>query len=99
MAVRIPILMYHRVGEPDHARDIYCIRPERFSAQMRALAKAGYQDVSIEDFDAWFRGTRLLPKGAFVGTFDDGFSGVHDFAAPVLKELGGLQPCSWWPAK
>jgi peptidoglycan/xylan/chitin deacetylase (PgdA/CDA1 family) len=90
-AIRIPVLMYHRVGEPDHARDIYCIHPDRFSAQMRALAGAGYRSVSIEDFDAWHRGTKLLPEGAFVLTFDDGFTGVHDFAAPVLKELG-------WPA-
>lgn len=90
-AIRIPVLMYHRVGEPDHARDIYCIHPDRFSAQMHALAQAGYRSVSIEDFHAWFRGAKLLPEGAFVLTFDDGFAGVHDFAAPVLKELG-------WPA-
>lgn len=83
--------MYHRVGDPDHGRDIYCVRPERFSAQMHALAKAGYQAVSIEDFDAWRRGVQPLPGNAFVLTFDDGFMGVHDFAAPILKELG-------WPA-
>jgi peptidoglycan/xylan/chitin deacetylase (PgdA/CDA1 family) len=90
-AERVPVLMYHRVGEPVHARDIYCIRPDRFSAQMRALAQAGYRSVTIEDFDGWHRGTQLLPKGAFVLTFDDGFTGVHDFAAPILKELE-------WPA-
>lgn len=83
--------MYHRVGDPDHAHDAYCIRPDRFSAQMRALARAGYRSVSIEDFDAWCRGTQPLPEGAFVLTFDDGFTGVHDFAAPILKELE-------WPA-
>lgn len=90
-AQRVPVLMYHRVGEPDHDRDIYCVRPERFLAQMQALAGAGYQAVSIEDFDAWRRGERPLPDNSFVLTFDDGFMGVHDFAAPVLKELG-------WPA-
>lgn len=89
--IRIPILMYHRIGDPDHARDIYCIHPDRFSAQMRALARVGYRAVSIEDFDAWRRGLRSLPEDAFVLTFDDGFTGVHDFAAPILKELE-------WPA-
>jgi peptidoglycan/xylan/chitin deacetylase (PgdA/CDA1 family) len=88
---RIPILMYHRVGEPDHARDIYCTDAERFAAHMRALAKAGYQAVSIDDFDAWRCGNKTLPEHSFVLTFDDGFAGVHDFAAPVLKSLG-------WPA-
>lgn len=88
---RIPVLMYHRVGEPDHARDVYCIRPDRFVAQMRALAEANYRAVSIEDFDAWRRGEMSLPEYSFVLTFDDGFTGVHDFAAPILKNLG-------WPA-
>lgn len=90
-AQRIPILMYHRVGEPDHAHDIYCIHPDRFAAQMRALAGAGWCAVSIEDFDAWRRGEKSLPENSFVLTFDDGFTGVHDFAAPVLKTLD-------WPA-
>lgn len=90
-AKRIPVLMYHRVGKPDHARDIYCIRPDRFAAQMRALAKAGYCAVSIEDFDAWRHDKKSLPANSFVLTFDDGFTGVHDFAAPVLKKLE-------WPA-
>ncbi|MHB1332216.1 MAG: polysaccharide deacetylase family protein [Sulfuriferula sp.] len=90
-AQRIPVLMYHRVGEPDHARDIYCIHPDHFAVQMRALAEAGYHAVSIEDFDAWQRGEKSLPENSFVLTFDDGFTGVHDFAAPVLKALN-------WPA-
>lgn len=90
-AIRIPILMYHRVGEPDQPRDIYCIRPEHFSAQMQALAQASWRAVSIEDFGAWRQGEKSLPENSFVLTFDDGFTGVHDFAAPVLKTLG-------WPA-
>lgn len=90
-AQRIPVLMYHRVGEPDHAHDIYCIRPDRFAAQMRSLSKNGYSAVSIEDFDAWRHGTKPLPPGAFVLTFDDGFTGVRDYAAPLLHEMG-------WPA-
>jgi peptidoglycan/xylan/chitin deacetylase (PgdA/CDA1 family) len=90
-AQRIPVLMYHRVGEPDHPRDIYCIRPALFSAQMQALARAGYQAVCIEDFDAWRRGEKSLPENSFVLTFDDGFTGVLDYAAPALKKLG-------WPA-
>lgn len=90
-AQRIPVLMYHRVGEPDHPHDIYCIRPALFSAHMQALARANWRAVNIEDFDAWQRGKKSLPENSFVLTFDDGFSGVHDFAAPILKNLE-------WPA-
>lgn len=90
-AERVPVLMYHRVGEPDQAHDLYCISSDRFAAQMHALAQAKWQAVSIQDFDAWCRGSKSLPKNSFVLTFDDGFTGVYDFAAPVLKTLD-------WPA-
>lgn len=90
-AQRIPVLMYHRVGEPDHPGDIYCVRPADFATHMAALARASWRAVCIDDFDAWRRGEQSLPEHSFVLTFDDGFAGVHDFAAPVLKRLG-------WPA-
>lgn len=94
-AQRIPVLMYHRVGEPDHPSDIYCVRPEVFAAHMAALARADWRAVCIDDFDAWRRGEKSLPENSFVLTFDDGFAGVHDFAAPVLKKWGGPRPCFW----
>jgi peptidoglycan/xylan/chitin deacetylase (PgdA/CDA1 family) len=58
---------------------------------MRMLSRAGYQAVSIDDFAAWWREKKVLPDNAFVLTFDDGYAGVHDFAAPILKALQ-------WPA-
>ena len=45
----------------------------------------------IEDFVAWVEGTRTLPEGTFVLTFDDGFFGVYEHAFPLLLEMG-------WPA-
>lgn len=87
-ALRVPVLMYHRVGQPDHAHDVYCISPERFAAHMHALAGAGHRAVPIEAFHAWRNGAQALPDGAFVLTFDDGFTGVYEFSAPVLAELG-----------
>ncbi|CAM5355161.1 MULTISPECIES: polysaccharide deacetylase family protein [unclassified Thauera] len=91
-AQRVPVLMYHRIGAAhnDWERK-YCVSPETFAAQMEALARAGWKAVSIEDFFAWLDGTRDLPQGAFLLTFDDGFAGVHDHAAPVLRRLE-------WPA-
>ncbi|MHB1332218.1 MAG: hypothetical protein ACYCY1_06440 [Sulfuriferula sp.] len=47
-AKRIPVLMCHRVGEPDHARDVYRICPDGFAAQMHAWL---YRVVGIENFD------------------------------------------------
>ena len=91
-AQRIPALMYHRVGEAHNAWEArYCIPPHRFAAHMRALGDAGMQAVHLEDFIAWLEGQRNLPRGAFLITFDDGFLGVLEHAAPVLERLG-------WPA-
>lgn len=91
-AVRIPVLMYHRVGDAhnDWERK-YCVSAAGFSAHMHTLARAGWQAVTIDDFFAWLDGSLELPEQSFLLTFDDGFLGVHEHAAPVLGKLG-------WPA-
>lgn len=91
-AVRIPVLMYHRVGEAhnDWERK-YCVGAQRFSEHMHTLSRAGWRAVSIDDFFAWMDGHTELPEQSFLLTFDDGFLGVHEHAAPVLTSLG-------WPA-
>ena len=91
-AVRVPVLMYHRVGEANNDWERkYCIGAQRFSDHMRTLARAGWRAVSIDDFFAWLDGRTELPEQSFLLTFDDGFLGVHEHAAPVLAALG-------WPA-
>jgi peptidoglycan/xylan/chitin deacetylase (PgdA/CDA1 family) len=84
--------MYHRVGDAhnDWERK-YCVSPQRFAEHMHILARAGWQAVTINDFFAWLNCSVELPEQSFLLTFDDGFLGVYEHAAPVLKELG-------WPA-
>ncbi|RFC35554.1 MAG: Polysaccharide deacetylase [Candidatus Nitrotoga sp. SPKER] len=89
---RIPVLMYHRVGDAHNEWERkYCVSPKRFAEHMQILARAGWQAVTIEDFFTWLDGSIELPEQSFLLTFDDGFLGVHDHAAPVLTALG-------WPA-
>lgn len=84
--------MYHRVGPAKGPwEERYCIQPEDFRKHMGALHKAGYKAVSLSAFTAWLGGEQGLPQGALLITFDDGFMGVHDHAAPILAALG-------WPA-
>lgn len=91
-ANRIPVLMYHRIGDAHGEWErTYCMSAERFASQMYALAKHGYRAVAIDDFVSWLAGECELPDGGFVLTFDDGFLDLHDHAAPVLEGLG-------WPA-
>ena len=91
-AQRVPVLMYHRIGDAhnDWERK-YCVSPERFSAHMEGLASTGWHAISIESFMSWLGGETTLAEGAFLLTFDDGFLGVHEHAAPVLARLN-------WPA-
>jgi peptidoglycan/xylan/chitin deacetylase (PgdA/CDA1 family) len=87
-AERIPVLMYHRIGEPSSEADPrYCVRPADFADHMRSLAAHGYTAVPLESFFAWLGGCTSLPRGAFVLTFDDGFRGVREHAFPLLREL------------
>lgn len=91
-AERIPVLMYHRVGDAhnDWERK-YCVDAARFAEHMHILKASGWQAVSIGDFFGWLNGGAHLPDKSFLLTFDDGFLGVHQHAAPVLAAIG-------WPA-
>lgn len=88
-AARVPVLMYHRVGDvADAAEARYAIPADRFRAHMEALARAGHCAVGIDALVDWLEGGRPVPDRSFVLTFDDGFAGVHKHAMPVLERLG-----------
>ena len=89
---RVPILMYHRVGAVNNDWERkYCVGARQFASHMHALADAGWQAAAIGDFFSWLDQGAALPQKTFLLTFDDGFLGVHEHAAPVLAELR-------WPA-
>jgi peptidoglycan/xylan/chitin deacetylase (PgdA/CDA1 family) len=91
-AERIPVLMYHRVGTAHNDWESrYCISPESFTRHMQQLSAAGHRAVSLAEFFAWLDGKQALPAGSFLLTFDDGFLGVYEHAAPALETLD-------WPA-
>jgi peptidoglycan/xylan/chitin deacetylase (PgdA/CDA1 family) len=80
----IRILYYHRVSpEPDELG----VTPQKFAAQMRELARAGFSVLDIPGV------VRALdqgdPPGHTIGlSFDDGYQDIADHALPVLRELG-----------
>lgn len=88
-AVRVPVLMYHRVGEARNDWEArYAITPDNFAAHMRALSGTGLRAVGIDALVGWLEGGPALPAGSIVITFDDGFRGVRQHALPVLEALG-----------
>lgn len=83
----VPILMYHVIAAPRPGTPLaqLWVAPERFSAQMAALADAGYRAVTLgRVFAAWNRGT-ALPHRPMVVSFDDGYLSHARSAAPVLR--------------
>ena len=70
MGDRVPILMYHRIGE---AEDRFTIRPSRLRAHIDTLCASGYE---LQTFGAYARGepTRSGAPAAVL-TFDDSTEG------------------------
>jgi peptidoglycan/xylan/chitin deacetylase (PgdA/CDA1 family) len=86
----VPIVMYHVVeSAPAGARypDLF-VSGRDFAAQMRELAAAGFQGVTLRRvFDYWRRAI-ALPRRPIVVSFDDGYESQYRNAFPVLRKLG-----------
>ncbi len=82
----VPVLMYHVIGEPPRSApfpDLYVSRSE-FQAQVRRLARAGYEAVTLgRVVDAW-NGRATLPARPIVLSFDDGYRSHLTAALPIL---------------
>jgi peptidoglycan/xylan/chitin deacetylase (PgdA/CDA1 family) len=82
--------MYHVINAPPPGTpypELWVPR-ERFATHMAALARAGYQGVTLDAVDrAWRRGCRL-PRRPVVISFDDGYTSQSTNAAPILRDHG-----------
>ncbi len=85
----VPILMYHKVGAPVHAREdtFLNVSTESFERQMRALDRLGYRAVTFAQAVSILRSGQPIPRRTFAITFDDGYSCVGDSAAPILARF------------
>lgn len=77
----IPVLLYH--GESGGADMPTAV----FIDQMRALKQAGWQTITMEQYDQWQRGEITLPDKSFMLTFDDGRTDTFYPVDPVLQDL------------
>lgn len=59
--------------------------------ELRALAAAGWQAVTLQEVRSAFRGIAPLPAKPLLLTFDEGYLGTYEAADPVLREMH-------WPA-
>jgi peptidoglycan/xylan/chitin deacetylase (PgdA/CDA1 family) len=89
---RVPILMYHVINPPPAGAPFpgLYVSSSEFSAQMQALANAGYHAITQDQMWAyWKRGVPLpVGKKPIVVSFDNGYQSQYTNALPVLRRLG-----------
>lgn len=83
----VPILMYHVIADapPGAPYPELYVSEADFAAQLRWLARHGYQAVTQRDlWNHWHRGA-ALPARPIVLSFDDGYRSVADAAFPHMQ--------------
>lgn len=79
------ILCYHEV-DPEW-RSTLSVTPDAFRAHCEWLAEHK-QVLPLADLVERLDDDLLPPRGTVAITFDDGFTGVHEYALPILADLG-----------
>jgi peptidoglycan/xylan/chitin deacetylase (PgdA/CDA1 family) len=87
--IRVPVLMYHRIGvPPDPASSDLTVSVSDFEGQIKYFKSLGYESVSLQQvYTALTQGTKLVSK-PIVFTFDDGYKDAFDNAVPILLKYG-----------
>jgi spore germination protein YaaH len=81
----IPVLGYHEIG-PD---EWYYNTTEQFEEHMEHLYENGYTAIDLATYHGFWSGQipqEDLPEKPVFIVFDDGRSGVYDYAFPILKK-------------
>ena len=85
LAAGIPVITYHRlVDDPDGANITF----DNFKDQMETLRAAGWDTITLAEYEAYMRGDITLPEKSFLLTFDDGAKQSYYPVDPILKNLG-----------
>lgn len=89
-SVRVPILMYHYIGNnpnsKDTARNTLSVSPDKFEAQMSYLARNGYTPITLDTLYGIFNKQIQAPVKSVVLTFDDGYIDFYTTAFPILRK-------------
>lgn len=81
----VPILLYH--GVVDHPRTLQ-VSTKNFESQMAALARSGYQAITLTELGRMVDGKLPFPRRPILITFDDARSDSFAFGDPILEKYG-----------
>jgi peptidoglycan/xylan/chitin deacetylase (PgdA/CDA1 family) len=85
LAVRVPILLYHRFGPV--ASDSMTVTTNTFEAHLKYLMTNGYKVIPARELIDYYLGKRLPPHPqSVVITVDDGHKSVHTDMFPLVKK-------------
>jgi peptidoglycan/xylan/chitin deacetylase (PgdA/CDA1 family) len=82
----IPVLTYHRLE--NDGNDSSNVSVKLFEDQMITLKKAGWQTVTLQQFEDFMNGKISIQEKSFLLTFDDGAKDSYYPADPILSALG-----------
>lgn len=89
---RVPILMYHHVGDlpadADAVRKSLTVSQAHFQEQMKFLADQDYTTIHIADLMNHLQTGAPLPEKPIILTFDDGYDDHYTNVFPTLKDHG-----------
>ena len=85
----VPVLCWHQIRAAtgaDSAQDrAYIVSPKTLAAQLDALDRAGYHEISAEALVAHVAIGKPLPPKPVLLTFDDGSAAQYSRALPLLR--------------
>ena len=79
-----PVILYHDIKT--EARDKFDVLLEDFCAQLDWLKENNYETLSIEEFVSYVKKGKPFPEKSVLLTFDDGYSGISNYAIEELKK-------------
>jgi len=84
---KVRVVCYHEIDDlgDDPVLADYGVPPPLFESQIDSLLRAGYRFVHPDELVALVEGRGGVPRRALLVTFDDGYRGVAESAAPVLE--------------
>ena len=81
--VRVPVLMYHAVGDDCWGEESLFVKPEELEKQLQYLSENGYETIFFEDLSH----IEQYEKPVIL-TFDDGYDDNAETLLPLLRKYG-----------